>query len=68
MATNNRTLEVQNDAYTYSSNDSEAGALSATNRGVVVVENEVIGTQSARVNGNTGGIYERRGNEKAEGF
>ena len=42
MATNNGTLEVQNDAYTHSSNDSEAGALSATNKGIVVVKNEVI--------------------------
>ena len=43
MATNNGTLEVQNDTYTYSSNDSEAGTLSITNRNIIIVKNEIIG-------------------------
>ena len=43
MATNNGTPVVQNDAYTYSSSDSEAGALNATNKNIVVVINEGVG-------------------------
>ena len=43
MATNNGTLKVQNDTYTHSFNDSEAGTLSTTNRGIIVVKNEIVG-------------------------
>ena len=34
---------VQNDAYTYSFSDSEAGALNTTNKGIVIVINEGVG-------------------------
>ena len=34
---------VQNDTYIYNFSDSEAGALNATNRGIVIVINEGVG-------------------------
>ena len=42
MATNNGTPVVQNDAYTYSSSDSEIGALNTTNKGIIVIINEKV--------------------------
>ena len=42
MATNNRTLGVQNDAYTYSSSNSNTSILITTNKGGIIVKSGVI--------------------------
>ena len=52
MATNNGTPAVQTDAYTHSSNDSEANVSNTTSGGGVVVENEVVNGQAAHNNKN----------------
>ena len=42
MATNNGTLGVQNDTYTYSSSNSNISILIAINRGGIIVKSGVI--------------------------
>ena len=53
MATNNGTRGVQNDAYTYSSNNSNTNTLIATRGGSVVMEKEVVKGQAAYINKNS---------------
>ena len=53
MATNNGTYGVQNDAYAYSSNNSNTSAPIATKGDSVVVEKEVIKRQAAYINKNS---------------
>ena len=42
MATNNRTLGVQNDTYTYSSNNSNISILITISKGNIMVKSGVI--------------------------
>ena len=53
MATNNGTYGVQNDTYTYSSNNSNTSAPIATKGGNIVVKKEVIKRQAAYINKNS---------------
>ena len=56
MATNNRTLGVQNDAYTYSSSNSNISISIATSRGGIVVKSGVISRQAAYIGKNSDDI------------
>ena len=53
MATNNRTLGVQNDTYTYSSSDSNISISIATSRGSIMVKSGVISGQAAHIGKNS---------------
>ena len=53
MATNNGTLGVQNDAYTYSSSNSNISILIATSKGGIVVKSGVISRQAAYIGKNS---------------
>ena len=53
MATNNGTHGVQNDAHTYSLNNSNASVPIATRGGNMVVKKEVIKGQAAYINKNS---------------
>ena len=53
MATNNETHGVQNDAHTYSLNNSNISIPIATRGGSVVVEKEVVKGQAAYINKNS---------------
>ena len=55
MATNNGTPEVYNDTYAYSFSNSEAGALNATNGGIIVIKNGVKSKKRAYINNITKG-------------
>ena len=57
MATNNGTYGVQNDAYAYSSNNSNTSALIAIRGGSIVVKKEVIKGQAAYINKNSDNAY-----------
>ena len=57
MATNNGTYRVQNDAYAYSSNNSNTNILIATGGGNIVIEKEVIKGQAAHINKNSDNAY-----------
>ena len=57
MATNNGTHGVQNDAYAYSLNNSNASTPIATRGGSVVVEKEVVKGQAAYINKNSDDAY-----------
>ena len=53
MATNNRTLGVQNDAYTHSSSNNNANISIATSRGNIVVKSGVVSRQAAYIGKNS---------------
>ena len=57
MATNNRTYGVQNDTYTYSSNNSNISILIATRGGNIIIEKEIIKKQAAYINKNSDDAY-----------
>ena len=57
MATNNGTHGVQNDTYTYSSNNSNTSILIATKKGSIMVEKKVIKRQAAYINKNNDDAY-----------
>ena len=66
MATNNRTHGVQNDAYTYSLNNSNISILIATRGGNIIVKKEVIKGQAAYINKNSDDAYGQRNNDKPD--
>ena len=66
MATNNGTHGVQNDAYAYSSNNSNTNAPIATRGGSVVVEKEVVKGQAAYINKNSDDACGQRNNDKPD--
>ena len=53
MATNNRTLGVQNDTHTYSSSNSNISILIAISRGSIVVKSGVVSRQAAYIGKNS---------------
>ena len=57
MATNNGTLRAQNDAYTYSSSNSNTSILIPINKGGIVVKNGVINRQAAHIGKNSDNAY-----------
>ena len=57
MATNNGTYGVQNDTYTYSSNNSNISVPIATRGGNMVVKRKVIKGQAAYINKNSDDAY-----------
>ena len=57
MAANNGTHGVQNDAYTYSLNNSNTSIPIATRGGSIVVEKEIIKGQAAYINKNSDDAY-----------
>ena len=57
MATNNRTLGVQNDAHTYSSNKSNINILITISKNSIAVKSGVINRQAAYINKNSGDAY-----------
>ena len=57
MATNNRTLGVQNDAYAYSLSNSNASILITTNRGNIIIKSGVISRQAAYISKNSDDAY-----------
>ena len=68
MATNNRTLGVQNDAYTYSSSNSDISILIAINRNSIVVKSGVVSKQAAHIGKNSDdarGQYNNNESDKA---
>ena len=64
MATNNGTLGVQNDAHTYSSNNSNASVLIAIGRGNIVIKSGVIKGQAAYISKNSDDAYGQFNNDK----
>ena len=66
MATNNRTLGVQNDAYTYSSSNSNISILIAIGRGGIVVKSGVIRGQAAYISKNSDDAYGQLDNDKSD--
>ena len=50
MVTNNGTLEVYNDAYTYSFNNNKVKALNTTNGGIIIIENGIKSKKRAYIN------------------
>ena len=57
MATNNGTLRVQNDAYAYSSSNSNTSILIAISRGSIIVESGVVSRQAAYIGKNSDDAY-----------
>ena len=57
MATNNRTLGVQNDTHTYSSSNSNINILIAINKSNIIVKSGVINKQAAYINKNSDDAY-----------
>ena len=57
MATNNGTLGVQNDTYTYSSSNSNASILITTDKNSIVIKSGVIKKQAAYINKNSDNAY-----------
>ena len=57
MATNNRTLGVQNDKYTYSSSNSNINVLITINKNSIIIKNGVIKKQAAYINKNNDNVY-----------
>ena len=57
MATNKGTLGVQNDAYAYSSSNSDISISIAINRGGIVVKSGVINRQAAYIGKNSDDAY-----------
>ena len=53
MATNNRTLGVQNDTHAHSSNNSDISILIATSGGGIVVKSGVVSRQAAYIGKNS---------------
>ena len=53
MATNNRTLGVQNDAYAHSSSNSDTSISIATSRGGIVIKSRVVSKQAAHIGKNS---------------
>ena len=68
MATNNGTLGVQNDAYTYSSSNSDTSISITISRNNIVIKSEVISRQAAYIGKNsddTRGQYNNNESDKA---
>ena len=68
MATNNGTLEVQNDTYAHSSNNSNTSILIAISRGGIVVKSGVVSGQAAYISKNSDdarGQYNNNESDKA---
>ena len=57
MATNNRTLGVQNDAYAYSSSNSNTNILIAISKGNIVIKSGVVSKQTAYIGKNSDDAY-----------
>ena len=57
MATNNGTLEVQNDAYAHSSSNSNTSILITINRGGIMVKSGVVNKQAAYIGRNSDDAY-----------
>ena len=54
MATNNRTLRVQNDTYAHSSSNSNASISIAINKGSITVKSGIVSRQAAHISKNSG--------------
>ena len=68
MATNNRTLGVQNDAHTHSSSNSNISISIATSGGNIIVKSGVISKQAAHISKNSDdarGQYNNNESDKA---
>ena len=68
MATNNRTLRVQNDTHTHSSSNNNISILIAISKGSIVVKSGVISKQAAYIGKNsddTRGQYNNNESDKA---
>ena len=68
MATNNGTLGVQNDTYTYSSSNSNISILIAISGGGIVVKSGVVSRQAAYIGKNSDdarGQYNNNESDKA---
>ena len=57
MATNNGTYRVQNDTYTYSSNNSNINIPIAIRGGNIIIEKEIIKGKAAYINKNSDNAY-----------
>ena len=57
MATNNGTLGVQNDTYTYSSSNNNINILITINKGNIIVKSGVINRQAAYISKNSDDAY-----------
>ena len=57
MATNNGTHGVQNDAYAYSSSNSNISILIATSKGSIMVKSGVVSRQAAHISKNSDDTY-----------
>ena len=66
MATNNGTLGVQNDAHTYSSNNSNTNILITISRNNIVVKSGVISRQAAYISKNSDDAYGQLNNNKSD--
>ena len=53
MATNNGTLGVQNDTYTYSSNNNNISILITISKGNIIIKSGVINRQTAYISKNS---------------
>ena len=66
MATNNGTLGVQNDAYAYSSSNSDISISIAINRGNIIVKSGVIRRRAAYISKNSDDVYGQLNNDKSD--
>ena len=57
MATNNRTLGVQNNTHTYSSSNSNTSVLITIGKGNIIIKSGVIKGQAAYIGKNSDDIY-----------
>ena len=66
MATNNRTLGVQNDTHAYSSNNSNANISITISRGGIVVKSGVVSRQAAHIGKDSDNAYGQLNNNESD--
>ena len=66
MATNNGTLGVQNNAYTYSSNNNNTSILITISRGSIIVKSGIINKQAAYIGKNSDDAYGQFNNNESD--
>ena len=66
MATNNGTLGVQNDAYTYSSSNSNISVLITISKGSIIVKSGVINRRAAHVSKNSNNACGQLNNDESD--
>ena len=66
MATNNRTLGVQNDTYAYSSSNSNISILITVSKGSIMVKSGVVNRQAAYISKNSDDAYGQLNNNESD--